>query len=141
MHIKPEQLRLLTEDIRAQIEEATDPDDPMYFSVYQKSIIDGLVQVPELCQDDLTYLALALVNGVRFTDVFTEDDAELALQEGVDMDWQRLRGVVETTTRIRNLVVTLESKGFEEQLTIVCVALKIHSKSLHTSEGVTDDES
>lgn len=114
-------LTVVTDELREQVEEATDPKDPTRLPKYTASLRDGIDSLVPMLNDDPTMAALAFHNQIRFDNVSVLDGI-VTRNAVVVEDWLLLKQAIQVRTNAHKTVKTLEKAGLEVVLATAVVA-------------------
>lgn len=114
-------LRTIAQELREQVEEATDPKDPSKLKNYTASLRDGIDALVSLLTDDPTLAALALHGQIKFEK--PQMAVELAERGGiVKDDWLLVKPTILVRPAAHAAVKAMETAGLEEVLAAAVVA-------------------
>lgn len=131
-------LRVIAQELREQVEEATDPKDPSKLKEYTASLRDGIDALVSLLTDDPTLAALALHGQIKFEK--PQMVAELAERGGiVKDDWLLVKPTILVRPAAHAAVKAMETAQLKDVLAAAVVANFILSKN-KTEEKTKKEE-
>jgi len=132
-------LKRITDELREQVEEATNPKDPSQLVNYTASLRDGIDAIASLLPDDPTLLALALHGQIKF--LKPQICQELVDRGGiVKEDWILVKPTILVRPTAHAAVKAAENAQLEEVLAVAVVANFILAKNLGKQNGKKQEE-
>ncbi len=132
-------LRKIAEELREQIEEATDPKDPSKLKEYTASLRDGMEALASLLPDDPTLAALALHGQSKFEKPqFVQELAERGVV--VKDNWLLVKPTILVRPTAHATVKAMETAQLEEVLAAAVVANFILTKNKSAEKAQKEEE-
>ncbi len=132
-------LKKIAEELREQVEEATDPKDPSKLANYTASLRDGMDSLVSLLADDPTIAALAFNGQIKFEK--TQFVQELADRGGIVRDdWLLVKPTILVRPAAHAAVKALETAQLEDVLAAAVVANFILSRNRKQQNEKKEEE-
>ncbi len=131
-------LPVVARELREQIEEATDPNDPAKLPEYTTSLRDGIDTIVSLLSEDPTMAALALHEQIKFVNkqpvVMLSDRNKVSAE-----DWPTVKSVILVRPEAHKAVKLLEEANLQEVLVIAVIA-NFKLKQRHVESAAQEEE-
>jgi len=127
-------------ELREQIEEATDPKDPNKLPQYTASLRDGIDSFVSMLTDDPTMAALAFHNQIRYDNQSVM--IKIVEHDTVSgSDWPLIKQSIQVRPDAHKAVKTLEQAGLEAVLaTAVAANFKLTQQRRAQREALEQEE-
>ena len=134
------ELRTVASELREQVEEVTDPNDPTKLPQYTATLRDGIDSLVPLLSDDPTMAALAFHGQIKFVNKKPIVEV-LERNEALAEDWPAVKQSIRVRPEAHGAVKLLEEANLQEVLVIAVVANFKHKQRQVEHAAQEEEES